>query len=143
MVYLLAAFGHEPVQALDGAEGVELARRQKLDLILLDIHMPQMDGYEVVRRLKNDRDCREIPIVAVTALAMVGDREKILASGFSGYIAKPIDPETFATQVQEYLGAAHRGSPQLAMRLQHHSVPARPSAPKKIAVVLFVDNMQT
>ena len=143
MVYLLTAFGHEALEAHEGVEGVEKARREKPDLILLDIHMPRMDGYEVARRLGEMPDSAGIPIVAVTALAMVGDREKILASGFSGYIAKPLDPETFATQVQDYLGAAHRGSPQLAARLQHHSVPARPSAPKKIAVVLFVDNMQT
>lgn len=143
MVYLLAAFGHEPVQALDGAEGVELARRQKLDLILLDIHMPQMDGYEVVRRLKNDRDCREIPIVAVTALAMVGDREKILASGFSGYIAKPIDPEAFLAQVQAYLGNAHTTSVPPPTNWQQEGPPETTSPVRKFAVVLFVDNMQS
>ena len=64
-------------------------------LVLLDIHMPRMDGYEVARHLGADPECSQIPIVAVTALAMVGDREKILASGFSGYIAKPLDPEFF------------------------------------------------
>jgi len=143
MVYLLTAFGHEALEAHEGVEGVEKAQREKPDLILLDIHMPRMDGYEVARRLGEMPDSARIPIVAVTALAMVGDREKILASGFSGYIAKPLDPETFATQVQEYLGAAHRASPQLAAHLQHHSVPAKPSALKKFAVVLFVDNMQT
>ena len=143
MVYLLAAFGHEPVQALDGAEGVELARRQKLDLILLDIHMPQMDGYEVVRRLKENPDCREIPIVAVTALAMVGDREKILASGFSGYIAKPIDPEMFPTQIQGFLGQAYPTKSPPVRQWQQQEVPARTAQRKNGCVVLLVDNMQT
>jgi len=110
MVYLLTAFGHEALEAHDGAEGVERASRERPDLILLDIHMPRMDGYEAARQLRGKPECEGIPIVAVTALAMVGDREKILASGFSGYIAKPLDPETFASQVQEYLGAPHHAS---------------------------------
>ena len=143
MVYLLTAFGHQALEARDGAEGVEQASREKPDLILLDIHMPRMDGYEVARHLRETAECAEIPIVAVTALAMVGDREKILASGFSGYIAKPLDPETFPAQVRAYLGAAHPASTPPAARLQHQGVPARPSALKKFAVVLFVDNMQT
>lgn len=143
MVYLLAAFGHEPVQAVDGADGVEIARRQKLDLILLDIHMPQMDGYEVARRLKEDRDCREIPIVAVTALAMVGDREKILASGFSGYIAKPIDPETFPMQIEGFLGQAYPTKSPPVKQWQQEGLPETTLPRRKFAVVLFVDNMQT
>ncbi len=143
MVYLLTAFGHEALEAHDGAEGVERASRERPDLILLDIHMPRMDGYEAARRLRGKPECEGIPIVAVTALAMVGDREKILASGFSGYIAKPLDPETFASQVQEYLGAPHHASTRPPVRSQHHSVPARTSPLNKLAVVLFVDNMQT
>lgn len=143
MVYLLTAFGHEPVQALDGAEGLELASRQQLDLILLDIHMPQMDGYEVVRRLKQLRDCREIPIVAVTALAMVGDRERILASGFSGYIAKPIDPETFPIQIQGFLGQAYSTKSAPARHWKHQELPARTAQSKNGGVILLVDNIQT
>jgi two-component system, cell cycle response regulator len=143
MVYLLAAFGHEALEAHEGVEGVEKARSERPDLILLDIHMPRMDGYEVNRILREDPECGQIPIVAVTALAMVGDREKILASGFSGYIAKPLDPETFATQVQEYLGAAHPPSSRPPEQSQQEDLPARTSPRKKLAVVLFVDNMQS
>ena len=143
MVYLLTAFGHEALEAHDGAEGVERVSREKPDLILLDIHMPRMDGYEVARHLREKPECTRIPIVAVTALAMVGDREKILACGFSGYIAKPIDPETFPTQVQGYLGAAHPASARPPWQSQQESIPARTPPRKKFAVVLFVDNMQT
>jgi len=143
MVYLLTAFGHEALEAHDGKEGIERARAERPDLILLDIHMPRMDGYEAVRHLGEMPECKDIPIVAVTALAMVGDREKILASGFNGYIAKPLDPETFAAQVQGYLGTAHPAIPARAMLAQQPSPPAGSSPGKKLAVVLFVDNMQT
>ena len=143
MVYLLSTFGHEALEAHNGAEGVERASRESPDLILLDIHMPRMDGYEAARHLRGKPECDGIPIVAVTALAMVGDREKILASGFSGYIAKPLDPETFATQVQEYLGVAPPPSARPAAGLQHHSATAKSTLLHKFAVVLFVDNTQT
>jgi len=143
MSYLLTAFGHETLEAHEGAEGIEKARREKPDLILLDIHMPRMDGYEVARILSADPECSQIPIVAVTALAMVGDREKILASGFSGYIAKPLDPEAFSAQVQGYLGAGHApGIHRAAQTQQKYSI-ATSSPRKKLAVVLFVDNTQT
>jgi CheY-like chemotaxis protein len=107
VVYLLQAFGHEVSAATEGTEGIEMARHEKPDLILLDIHMPKMDGYEVANRLRNDPACRVIRIVAVTALAMVGDRERLLASGFDGYISKPIEPETFSAQVQGFFGIAN------------------------------------
>jgi two-component system cell cycle response regulator len=143
MAYLLSAFGHEILQARDGAEGLEQASGERPDLILLDIHMPRMDGYEVARRLRDTPDCVRIPIVAVTALAMVGDREKILSSGFSGYIAKPIDPETFLAQIQAYLGAAHPAITRHEAQSWQEGISVKTSLPKKLAVVLFVDNMQT
>jgi len=141
VVYLLQAFGHVASGTREGAEGIEMARHHRPDLILLDIHMPKMDGYEVAGRLRETPDCRHIPIVAVTALAMVGDREKLLTSGFDGYISKPIDPETFAAKVQDFLEAAAKADPVV-----HH--PAEPPpAPfpvsdqrRKRAVLLFVDN---
>ncbi len=143
MTYLLAAFGHEALEAHEGAEGIEKARSEKPDLILLDIHMPRMDGYEVARLLSAEPECRHIPIVAVTALAMVGDREKILASGFSGYIAKPLDPEAFSTQVQGYLGTGHPPVIRRAAQIQQPASLETSPPRKKLAVVLFVDNMQT
>lgn len=140
MVYLLTAFGHRALEAHDGSEGIELARHEKPDLILLDIHMPRMDGYEVARRLNADPECRKIPIVAVTALAMVGDREKILASGFSGYIAKPLDPETFATQVQGFIRGAHPPSLPPKPEWPQPVFSAAPPSQRKGALLLLVDN---
>jgi CheY-like chemotaxis protein len=143
MVYLLTAFGHEALEAHEGVEGVEKARRERPDLILLDIHMPRMDGYEVARNLGGDPECARIPIVAVTALAMVGDREKILASGFSGYIAKPLDPAVFPTQVQGFLGERKPPEPRSPTYPEASESPARPSPQQKRGVVLVVDNSQT
>lgn len=143
MSYLLAAFGHEALEAHEGAEGIEKARREKPDLILLDIHMPRMDGYEVARLMGEDSECKQIPIVAVTALAMVGDRERILASGFSGYIAKPLDPESFSAQVQGFLGAGHVPRVPRAMQHKPQVSPSETSPHRKMAIVVFVDNAQT
>lgn len=103
MTYLLRAFGHQVLTAGDGADGLRVARREALDLIVCDVHLPKMDGYEVARQLKADPALRRIPLLAVTALAMVGDRDKVLAAGFDGYLAKPIDPQEFAQQVASYL----------------------------------------
>jgi len=105
MTYLLKAFGYTVLCALDGLEGVELARRERLDLIVCDIHLPRLDGYEVAKRLKGHPALSQIPLVAVTALAMVGDRDKILAAGFDGYIDKPIDPEGFIKHVRSFVSS--------------------------------------
>jgi two-component system, cell cycle response regulator len=145
MVYLLSAFGHEAIQAHDGEEGIETARREHPDLVLLDIHMPRMDGYEVANHLRKDADFRKTPLVAVTALAMVGDREKILNAGFDGYIAKPVDPEKFSTEVQRYLRAPAKTSitPPLTERVPPQAGSCKHSTNTKLALVLFVDNTQT
>jgi two-component system cell cycle response regulator len=103
MVYLLKAFGHTPLAARDGLEGIETARRERPDLVLCDIQLPGADGHEVCRQLKQDKVLRSIPLVAVTAYAMVGDREKLLGEGFNGYLSKPINPQTFITEMTPYL----------------------------------------
>lgn len=108
MRYLLEAFEYRVSVAPDGEQAIEAARLQRPDLILCDIHLPGIDGYEVVRRLRVDRDLARIPVVAVTALAMVGDRDRILATGFDGYLSKPIDPETFVPQVRAFLAPGLR-----------------------------------
>jgi CheY-like chemotaxis protein len=100
--YVLRAHGYEPLLATSGAEGLRIAGETKPDLILLDIRMPHMDGYEVAARLKQ-MDLEGTKIVAVTASAMVGDRERIAAAGFDGYIQKPIDPETFIADIEQFL----------------------------------------
>jgi CheY-like chemotaxis protein len=103
VTFLLTSRGYEVLQAREGREGIDAAMRSKPDLILLDIQLPSMDGYAVARTLRADPHLSEVPIVAVTSYAMVGDREKALNSGCSGFIEKPINPDTFLTQVEEYL----------------------------------------
>lgn len=107
--FLLEHAGHEVHQAETGAQGLEMAKRLIPDLILLDIQLPEMDGHEVTRILKATPSLREIPVVAVTSYAMAGDKEKCLAAGAEGYIEKPIDPDTFAAEVESHARARKRG----------------------------------
>ena len=101
--FLLKNSGHEVVQAYDGQAGVELAKTEHPDLILLDIQLPKMNGYEVAQELRKDGSLNDTPIVAITSYAMPGDKEKALAAGCSGYIKKPINPDTFVGEVESYL----------------------------------------
>ncbi|TMQ01574.1 MAG: response regulator [Verrucomicrobia bacterium] len=110
MTYLLVAFGHVPLTTQNGEEGLAAARRETPDVIVCDIQLPGIDGYSVARQIKAEAALRAIPVVAVTALAMVGDREKALASGFDGYVSKPIDPETFVAHVESFLRPEQRSS---------------------------------
>jgi CheY-like chemotaxis protein len=103
MVYLLKAYGHEPLSAFDGCAGIEAACRTTPELIICDIHLPQLDGYEVIAFLKQHAELRRVPAIAVTALAMVGDQEKLLAAGFDDYLSKPIDPEHFVATIERFL----------------------------------------
>jgi two-component system, cell cycle response regulator len=106
--------------------------------------MPKMDGYEVAQRLRDDPQCRNHPIVAVTALAMVGDREKLLTSGFSGYISKPIEPETFPAKVQEFLKTPTAKRPlSSSASINEAHVPAPNPSTAKRGTLLFVDNSPT
>ncbi len=108
--FILEKFGYQVIQARSGDEGIQQAQQQKPDLVLLDIQLPVMDGYAVARELRKMKEMTEIPIVAVTSYAMPGDRENALKAGCSGYIEKPINPETFITEVEHYLHYAENGS---------------------------------
>jgi CheY-like chemotaxis protein len=103
MQYLLKAFGYEPMAATSGAEAIRLVGEKRPDLILMDIQMPEMDGFEATEAIRREPTLEECPVVAVTAYAMVGDQQRILSSGFEGYISKPIAPETFVAQVETFL----------------------------------------
>ncbi|PKN53170.1 MAG: response regulator [Deltaproteobacteria bacterium HGW-Deltaproteobacteria-13] len=103
MRFLLEKNGFTVIDAMDGEKGVETAKKNKPDLILLDIQLPKMDGYAVARELRKISDLASTPIVAVTSYAMVGDREKVLAAGADGYIEKPIDPEKFVEQIKQFM----------------------------------------
>jgi len=103
VTFILEKYGYQVIHARDGESGISLARQIKPDLILLDIQLPVMDGYAVACELMKNEELRVIPIIAVTSYAMVGDRERILASGCVGYIEKPINPVTFMTEIESYL----------------------------------------
>jgi CheY-like chemotaxis protein len=101
--FILEKHGYEVIQARDGREGIDQAGRVKPALILLDIQLPVMDGYAVAKELRSNPDMVDIPIVAVTSYAMAGDRERTLEAGCTGYIEKPINPDTFMAEISRYL----------------------------------------
>jgi CheY-like chemotaxis protein len=105
MLYLLRAFGHQAEGLSDGVAGYEAAKSGEFALVVTDILMPGIDGYELARRMKSDARLAATPVIAVTALAMAGDRERIDAAGFDGYIAKPIEPQTFVAQIEAHLNS--------------------------------------
>ncbi|HEY3276028.1 MAG TPA: response regulator [Syntrophorhabdaceae bacterium] len=101
--FILETHGYEVFQARDGREGIALAASIKPELILLDIQLPLMDGYMVAGSLRENPLLANVPIIAVTSYAMAGDREKALEAGCTGYIEKPINPDTFMLQIIEHL----------------------------------------
>src|SRR5438876_1077442 len=138
MAYLLQAFGHTPLLARDGEEGLAVARREIPDLIVCDVQLPRMDGYTIARQLKDWPETHAIPVIAVTALAMVGDRDRIIAHGFDGYIAKPIVPQTFVAQVENFLDPTQYASfvlPSAAL-----TEPAATPPAGMCATILVVDD---
>ena len=106
MRFLLEKNGFRVLVAETGREGIALALAERPRAILLDIQLPEMDGYAVAEALLAHPEMQEVPIIAVTSYAMVGDRERILAAGATGYIEKPINPEKFVVQIQSYLDGA-------------------------------------
>jgi len=101
--FILKENGFEVIEARDGAEGMELAIKKKPDLIIMDIQLPDIDGLEATKRIRSSDADGEVPIVALTSYAMLGDRERALAAGCTGYIEKPINPDTFINEIEEYL----------------------------------------
>jgi two-component system, cell cycle response regulator DivK len=104
-VFLLKSVGHEVLTALDAEAGLTIARTEHPDLILMDIQLPGMDGLEATALLKLDGATRGIPVIALTALAMKGDEERIRAAGCDGYIAKPIAYKAFLEAIAAQLAA--------------------------------------
>ena len=103
---LLAAHGYRTIQTRNGFEALELARKHRPDLILMDIQLPEVSGLEVTKWLKDDDELRHIPVVAVTAFAMKGDEERIRSGGCEAYISKPISVMTFLETVRRFIGQA-------------------------------------
>jgi two-component system cell cycle response regulator DivK len=100
---LFVSAGYELIEAVDGAAGVTMAAEHKPDLILMDIQLPVMDGYEAARRIKADPALSHIPIIAVTSYALSGDEAKTRAAGCDGYVAKPFSPRQLLAKVREFL----------------------------------------
>lgn len=105
VVILLQRAGHEVLQATDAEKGVRIAREQLPQLILMDVQLPGMDGLEATRLLRSAAETRSLKIVALTALAMGGDRERIMAAGCDGYISKPIHYQEFIKTVSEMVAS--------------------------------------
>lgn len=101
--FLLESAGHRVVHSPNGRLALDLAIQARPDLILMDIQMPEMDGYEATRLLRSNAALAQVPIIAVTSYAMVGDRERALKSGFNGYLEKPINPDTFLADINQFL----------------------------------------
>ncbi len=108
MRYLLTASGYQVLIAADGAEALAIMREERPDLLICDLQMPKIDGYEVLRLVREDPGLRHIPVIAVTAFSMVGDRERVLAAGFDDYHSKPIEPENIVGQMEQHLAAPLR-----------------------------------
>lgn len=119
MAFLLTAYGHSVASAPDGPRGIAAARAAPPDLVASDVNLPGMDGFSVLAALKAEPALAGVPVLAVTALAMAGDREKVLAAGFDGYISKPIEPDSFVAELEAFLPAAAATSAA--------AVPARPA----------------
>ncbi len=111
--FLLEQNGYTVLSAMSGPDGITIAAEVVPDLILLDIQLPQMDGYAVAQELRKNPALAEVPIVAVTSYAMVGDRERTLEAGCNDYIEKPINPDTFMKQVETHLASRNPGEEAL------------------------------
>jgi CheY-like chemotaxis protein len=95
---------YQVIEAVNGQEGVELAERERPELILMDLSLPIMDGWEATKRIKANNELRSIPVIALTAHAMVGDQEKALAAGCDDYLVKPLDEDILTAKIQRYMG---------------------------------------
>ncbi|MCY3413365.1 MAG: response regulator [Candidatus Heimdallarchaeota archaeon] len=102
--FILKKKGHEVIEARDGLSGVEKAKSSQPDIILMDIQLPKMNGYDATKNIRQDPNLKDIPIIAITSFAMPGDKRKCLDAGCSYYIEKPINPEQFIEVVDRYLG---------------------------------------
>jgi two-component system cell cycle response regulator DivK len=100
---LLGSAGYELTEAENGEEAIAAVARRRPDLILMDIQLPIMDGYEATRRLRTNPDLKSIPIIAVTSYALTGDEDKALAAGCDGYVSKPYSPRDLLAKVRAYL----------------------------------------
>lgn len=102
--FILKQRGYDIVEARSGEEGIALACNTRPDLIIMDIQLPGLDGLATTKRIRESEGDGKVPIIALTSFAMMGDREKALAAGCTGYIEKPINPDTFMGEIERYFG---------------------------------------
>ncbi len=143
MSYLLGAWGHVVDTATDGQQGLDRARAQPPDLVVCDIGLPGIDGYEVARRLKAEPATARVPLVAVTAYAMVGDQEKALRAGFDAHVPKPIEPLALMAALAPFLsapGSVPAPGPAPAVPSAAAPMPAHLRAPRPGLALLLVDD---
>ena len=100
---LLSSRGYQIIEVTDGLAGVEAAQKEKPDLILMDIQLPGIDGYEATRRIKADPNLAQVTIIAVTSYALSGDEQKALEAGCNDYVAKPFSPRKLLAKIEHYL----------------------------------------
>ncbi|OGW24876.1 MAG: two-component system response regulator [Nitrospirae bacterium GWC2_42_7] len=103
ITFILQKGGYNTIWAENGRKGVELAEREKPHFIILDIQLPDIDGFEVLRQIRASKADARVPIIAMTSYAMSGDREKLMKAGCTGYIEKPIDPETVMEEIHKII----------------------------------------
>lgn len=127
MLYLLKAFGYEADGFSSSPAALERLQQERYELALVDILMPEIDGFDFAGRVRANEATRELPLIAITALAMVGDRERIMGAGFDGYIPKPIEPEKFISQIEQFYKQA-----------RNHDHAQAPSGP----LVMVVDDIE-
>lgn len=136
MVYLLKASAHEVSSAMSGEEGLARIEEMPFDVIICDIQLPGIGGEDVARTLKADTQWSDIPLIAVTAYAMVGDRDKIMSAGFDDYIAKPIEPRTFVKKIETHLETKLQSDPYPVAP----SPTKRPQRKRDRGTILVLDN---
>ena len=149
MTYLMTAHGYQVLAATTGEQGVEMAVASRPDLVVMDLQLPGIDGYQAMQALRAIPDRPRTPIIAVTSFAMVGDRDRALSAGFDGYVTKPIDPETFTADISDCLPEQLRGSKPTEAEAcpEAHSEPVRPAGsgahPPASADILVLDDSST
>lgn len=101
--FIIEANGAETIQAVNGLSGVEMALNENPDYVILDIQLPDIDGLEVLKRIRASEEGKDVPVIAMTSYAMAGDKERMIDAGCNGYIEKPIDPERVIGQIEKIL----------------------------------------
>lgn len=144
MTFLLRAHSHTVVTAGTGEEGVDLARQARPDLVVMDLQLPGIDGYQALETLRSDPELTAVPVIAVTSFAMVGDRDRALAAGFDHYLTKPIQPEAFAEEINTHLPERLRGSPRVLVgagpaQVAEHTTP-EPDQPDAADILVLDDS---